>query len=238
MEPLSWKAALVTEVMPERSTVAAAAALTTTVSTTPPEVPATVQACPVICAPVKVAFAPSARDRASMLVKATVERSVLAVSRTVSVSAPPSTVSPAPTSAVPPKTKVSLPAPPAITSSPRPPVMVSVPSEPVRFSAPAAPARTMAAWAMEVSEDRSTVAPAAALTVIVSTTPPAVPWTCQVLPVSWPPVKVAAPPVKRVTASMLVKDTAETSTLAVNSRVSVSAPPSTTSPADGSPALG
>ena len=234
VEPLIWKPALVTVVMPDRSTVAAAAALTITFSRTPPAVPATVQVLPVIWAPVKVASAPSARDRASMLVKATVDRSVVAVRRTVSVSAPPSTVSPAPTSAVPLKTKVSLPAPPAMTSIPALPVMVSVPRDPVRFSAPAAPTREMPALVTAVKVDRSTVAPDAALTTRVSAAPPATPVTVQAWPVTWAPVKVAVWPLAMDTPSMFSMTRPVRSVVAVTSRVSTPEVPSTVSPAETS----
>ena len=122
-------------------------------------------------------------------------------------------------------------------SAPAPPVRLSLPEDPVRTSAPPAPFSAITALVTEVRAAKDTVPPELAFTTRVSVPPPATPATDQACPVIWLPAKVAVRPSLMMMALRLEKDTALTSTLAVNWTVLVPAPPSTVSPAAASTAL-
>ena len=107
------------------------------------------------CAELSVAVWPAATNRVSTLVKVRPgSKTVLAFTRTVSVSVPPSTVSVAAVSPVPAKMKRSAPWPPDRVSAPAPPVRVSSPSLPQRDSAPIPPFSTSAPVAPEMATVR------------------------------------------------------------------------------------
>ena len=96
-------------------------------------------------------------------------------------------------------------------------------------SFPAAPLICTVALVTAPRLERLAVVPEPTLTTRVSVAPPDTPPTVQARPASWVALKVAVRPLAIVTAWMLLKATALTSTLAVKARVLVPPPPSTIS---------